>query len=124
MMRKYLLFRWDEEPHYIGHNPMQQWAYTAFYVVLLVQVATGFALYGLADPEGFFFGAFGWQVRYFGGVPMVRFIHHALTWVIIIFVPVHVYLGIRTEFTDRDGTITSIISGGRWIRDDVHYEDG
>ena len=123
MMRKYLLFRWHEGPHYVGHNPMQQLAYTGFYAVLLVQIATGFALYGLADPEGFFFRVFGWETRFFGGVPVVRFVHHVLTWVVIIFVPVHVYLGVRTEFTDRDGTITSIISGGRWVRDDVHYED-
>jgi Ni/Fe-hydrogenase 1 B-type cytochrome subunit len=123
MMRKYLLFRRDEGPHYVGHNPMQQLAYTGFYGVLILQIVTGFALYGLADPEGFFYRVFGWETRYFGGVPVVRFVHHALTWIVISFIPVHVYLGVRTDFTDRDGTITSIISGGRWVRDDVHYED-
>jgi Ni/Fe-hydrogenase b-type cytochrome subunit len=123
VMKKYLLFKWEAGPHYLGHNPLQQVAYTGFYVVMLAQVATGFALYGLSDPQGFFYSVFGWETRYFGGVPVVRFIHHVLTWVVIVFVPVHVYLGLRTDFTDRDGTISSIISGGRWVRDDVHYED-
>ena len=54
---------------------------------------------------------------------MVRFVHHVLTWVILIFVPIHVYLSLRADFTDRPGTISSIISGYRLVRDDVHYED-
>lgn len=123
VMKKYVLFQREKGPHYLGHNPLQQIAYTSFYLVLIVQVVTGFALYGLADPAGFFYQFFGWQIYYLGGVPVVRFIHHVLTWVVIIFVPVHVYMGLRSDFTDREGTISSIISGGRWVRDDVHYED-
>jgi len=122
-LKKYALMRWEIGPHYIGHNPLQQITYTGFYVIIIAQVATGFALYGLADPDGFFFRVFGWEHLFLGGVPVVRFIHHVLTWAILIFVPVHVYFALRADVTDRDGTISSIISGGRWIRDDVHYED-
>jgi Ni,Fe-hydrogenase I cytochrome b subunit len=43
--------------------------------------------------------------------------------VILIFVPIHVYLALRADFTDREGSISSIISGGRWVRDDIPYED-
>ena len=123
VVRKYLLMRGDMPPHYVGHNPLQQLAYTAFYVIILMQVATGFALYGLSDPDGFFYRVFGWETLFLGGVPVVRFIHHVLTWVILIFVPIHVYLALRADFLDRTGTISSIVSGGRWVRDDVHYED-
>jgi Ni/Fe-hydrogenase b-type cytochrome subunit len=121
--RKYLLMRWEWGPHYLGHNPLQQISYTAVYVVVLAQVATGFALYGLSNPEGFFYRVLGWETLFLGGVPVVRFIHHVLTWVILIFVPIHVYLALRADFTDREGSISSIISGGRWVRDDIHYED-
>ena len=121
--RKYLLMRWESGPHYLGHNPLQQIAYTSVYLIVLAQVATGFALYGLSNPDGFFYRVFGWQSLFLGGVPVVRFVHHVLTWVLLIFVPIHVYLALRADFTDRGGSISSIISGGRWVRDDVDYED-
>jgi Ni/Fe-hydrogenase 1 B-type cytochrome subunit len=123
MVRKYASMRWSSGPHYLGHNPLQQVAYTATYAVVLTQVVTGFALYGLSNPDGFFYHVFGWESLYLGGVRVVRFIHHILTWVMLIFVPIHVYLALRADFTDRGGTISSIISGGRWVKDDVHYED-
>lgn len=120
---KYLSMRWGAGPHYLGHNPLQQVAYTAVYGVVLLQVLTGFALYGLSDPDGFFYRVFGWESLFLGGVPVVRFIHHVLTWVILIFIPIHVYLALRADVTERSGSISSIVSGGRWVRDDVHYED-
>lgn len=121
--RKYLLMRWEWGPHYVGHNPLQQISYTGVYLIVLAQVVTGFALYGLSNPEGFFYRVLGWETLFLGGVPVVRFIHHVLTWVILIFVPIHVYLALRADFTDRSGSISSIISGGRWVRDDIPYED-
>jgi Ni/Fe-hydrogenase b-type cytochrome subunit len=121
--RKYALMRWESGPHFLGHNPLQQVAYSAMYGVVLIQVATGFALYGLSDPDGFFYRVFGWESLFLGGVPVVRFIHHVLTWVVLIFIPIHVYLSLRADVTDREGTISSIVSGGRWVKDDVHYED-
>jgi Ni/Fe-hydrogenase b-type cytochrome subunit len=121
--RKYLLMRWESGPHYLGHNPLQQIAYTGVYLIVLAQVATGFALYSLSNPDGLFYRVFGWETLFFGGVPVVRFIHHALTWVILIFIPIHVYLALRADFTERGGAISSMISGGRFVRDDIHYED-
>jgi Ni/Fe-hydrogenase b-type cytochrome subunit len=121
--RKYLLMRWESGPHFLGHNPLQQIAYTSVYLIVLAQVATGFALYGLSNPDGFFYRVFGWESLFLGGVPVVRFVHHVLSWAILIFVPIHVYLALRADFTEREGSISSIISGGRWVRDDIDYED-
>jgi Ni/Fe-hydrogenase b-type cytochrome subunit len=123
-VRKYALMQGDAPPHYVGHNPLQQLSYTGFYLIILAQVLTGFALYGLADPDGFFYRVLGFESAWFlGGVPMVRFIHHVLTWVILIFVPIHVYLALRADLTEHTGTISSIVSGGRYVRSDVDYED-
>jgi len=123
-IRKYALMQGDAPPHFVGHNPLQQLAYTGFYVLILVQVTTGFALYGLSNPDGFFYRTLGFESTFFlGGVPVVRFIHHILTWAILIFVPIHVYLALRADLTEHTGTISSIVSGGRWVRSDVHYED-
>lgn len=119
----YLTIRPEKAPHYLGHNPLQQLSYTALYAVIVVQIITGFALYGQYQP-----GA-GWdllteQVRpLFGGIQVVRFVHHVLTWVIVVFVPIHVYLALRADLLEKTGTISSIISGGRFVRSDVHYVD-
>lgn len=123
VMRKYALMRWSSEPHFIGHNPLQQLSYTGLYLVVLLQVVTGFALYGQSEPGGFFYQVFGWGTLYVGGVPVVRFVHHVLTWVILIFLPLHIYFAVRSDFTGRGGSVSAIISGGRWVRDDVRYED-
>jgi Ni,Fe-hydrogenase I cytochrome b subunit len=66
---------------------------------------------------------FSWQTLFLGGVPVVRFIHHLMTWVFLIFIPIHVYLALRTDVMERSGTLSSIFSGGKWLRDDVSYED-
>jgi Ni/Fe-hydrogenase b-type cytochrome subunit len=119
----YLMIRPEQAPHYLGHNPLQQLSYTAVYGIALVQVLTGFAMYGQANPGGFFYSTTGWIVRLFGGLQIVHFLHHVLTWAFIIFVPIHLYLAIRADHIERTGTISSIISGGRFVNTKIDYVD-
>ena len=74
-------------------------------------------------PQGFFFRAFNWAVPLLGGLQTVRFIHHVLTWVFVIFVPLHIYLAARADVWEHQGSISSIISGGRFVPKDVHFVD-
>lgn len=122
-VRHYLMLRSAHAPHYLGHNPLQQLSYTGIYVVALAQVVTGFSLYGLHNPGGFFYATFAWIGPLLGGAQAVRFVHHILTWVFLIFIPIHIYLGIRADVTEREGAISSIINGGRFVRDDIDYVD-
>ena len=119
----YLMIHPEKAPHYLGHNPLQQLSYTGLYAVALFQVVTGFAMYGLANPGGVFDVAFGWVGPVLGGWPMLRFLHHVATWVFVIFIPVHVYLAMRADLLERTGTVSSIVSGGRFVRSDLTYED-
>lgn len=123
ILRKYLMIRPEDPPHYLGHNPLQQLSYTGLYAVAAVEVVTGFALYGLSDPGGFFFQTFAWVAPAMGGWQIVRFVHHSLLWIFLIFIPIHVYLGIRADVMEREGTMSSIVSGGRFVRADTRYED-
>lgn len=120
----YLMIHPERAPHYIGHNPLQQFSYTLTYLVAAVMVVTGFAMYGQANPGGFIRGATGWVAPLFGGMPNVRLLHHVLTWYFLIFIPIHFYLAIRSDLLERSGTISSIVSGGRFIPSDRHYVDG
>lgn len=120
----YLMITPEEKtPHYLGHNPLQQLSYTAMYAVTILMVVTGFALYGQYDPASFWFRWFAWVPNLFGGLQNVRFIHHVSTWIFIIFIPMHIYLSLRADGVEKTGTISSIISGGRWVPDQQHYVD-
>ncbi len=122
-VKYYLLIHPEKAPHYLGHNPLQQLSYTAIYGLALVQVITGFALYGQSDPGGFFFAVFGWVGPLLGGMPVVRFVHHVATWAFLIFIPIHVYLATRADLLERGGTISSIISGGRFVPSNQKFVD-
>ena len=123
MVRYYLMIDTEHAPHYLGHNPLQQLSYTFVYFVAAVMVITGFAMYGQNNPGGFIWTLFHWVPNAVGGLQYVRSIHHVATWIFLIFVPVHVYLALRAEVIERTGTISSIVSGGRFVPKDEDYVD-
>ena len=119
----YLTFRPDKQPNFVGHNPMQQWSYTAVYVMAVITVVTGFTLYGQSAPGSIIYRALTWLPPLVGGLQGVRVIHHMMTWCFIIFIEMHVYFAIRSDYVERAGVVSSIITGGRYISTDHSYED-
>jgi Ni/Fe-hydrogenase b-type cytochrome subunit len=123
MIKYYLMLDTDGVPHYLGHNPLQQLSYTGMYVVGGIMVVTGFAMYGQSNPGGFIWTLFHWVNAAVGGTQYVRSIHHVSSWAFLIFIPIHVYLALRAEVIERTGTISSIVSGGRFVAKSEHYVD-
>lgn len=121
--RRYLFLK-HEAPHWLGHNPLQQLSYTVLYLVAAIMVITGFAMYGLSAPGGFFATMFGWVAPLFGGIQVVRLVHHTLTWYFLIFLPIHVYLSLRADLLHREARVSSIVGGFRFVRNDVDFIDG
>ena len=121
--RSYALVRPEEAPPYLGHNPLQQLSYTALYTIAAVQVMTGFALYSQYNSSGIFYRGFNWIGPLLGGMPNVRFLHHEITWVFAIYVPIHVYLSVRADILEHNSTISSIVSGGRMVPADAQFQD-
>jgi Ni/Fe-hydrogenase b-type cytochrome subunit len=119
----YLMIHPERAPRYLGHNPLQQLSYTLVYAVAALMVITGFAMYGQSNPGGFFYATFNWVNILFGGQQVVRFVHHVVTWIFLIFIPIHVYLALRADAIERTGTISSIISGGRFVPKDEEFVD-
>ncbi len=119
----YATFRPDKQPNYVGHNPLQQLLYTGLYLVTIVMVVTGFTLYGPSNPDGIIYRTFDWLPPLLGGLQGVRLVHHVFTWAFIIFIILHVYLSIRSDYVERAGVVSSIITGGRYVSVDQHYED-
>lgn len=123
MVRYYLMLEPEQASRYLGHNPLQQFSYTAIYGLGAIMVVTGFALYGQSNPSGFIYGATNWIGALMGGMPVVRFVHHVGTWGFLIFIPIHVYLSIRADLLERTGVMSSIVSGGRFVRTDQYFVD-
>lgn len=122
-VKYYLMIRPEKAPQYLGHNPLQQFSYTGMYVVATLMVVTGFTMYGQSNPGGFFYTMTNWLAPLVGGLQWVRFIHHVTTWAFIIFIPIHVYLATRADIMEKSGTISSIFTGGRFVRSDHTYVD-
>lgn len=119
----YLTFRPEKQSSMVGHEPLQQYAYTILYLMTIVTVVTGFTMYGQSNPGGIIFRAFAWVPPLLGGLQVVRLVHHVLAWGYIIFAVLHVYFTLRSDYVDRVGRVSSIITGGRYVSTDETYED-
>jgi len=123
VMKTYMNFRSEDAPNFIGHHPLQQWSYTGVYLMMAVEVITGFTLYGQSAPTGFIYHATAFIPAIFGGLQIVRLVHHAITWAFVIFVLMHIYLAVRSDYVERAGVVSSIITGGRTVPSDHTFED-
>jgi Ni/Fe-hydrogenase 1 B-type cytochrome subunit len=102
-----------EIPKVLGHNQLAASAYLVLFFLLLVEVVTGFALDGLLGAEP---GAtmFGW-LRDLFGAQMIRVVHHFAMWAIIAIALFHVYSCILVDHVERNGLMSSIVSGYKFV---------
>ena len=107
---KYYTFLRRERPEYAGHNPVAGLSYAALGLMVIVQALTGFALYAEPTTGGFWRVAFGWLLALFGNQTL-RLVHHALMWLFAAFFVVHLYMAVLADVEERNGALTSIISG-------------
>lgn len=107
-----------EHPKVLGHNQLAASAYILLWVLLLVETVTGFALDGLIGAEP---GATGfWWVRELIGVQEIRLIHHAAMWAIVAIALFHVYSCVLIDHIERNGLMSSIFSGYKYVsRDEI-----
>ena len=124
MIKFYLLIHPERGPRYLGHNPLQQTFYTMTYVAAAIMAVTGFILFGQATPDGWIMHTFGRLAPLFGGMQMVRVVHHVVTWYFPMFIVFHVYLAVRSDLLERSGTMSSMVSGGRFVPVEEKYADG
>jgi Ni/Fe-hydrogenase 1 B-type cytochrome subunit len=121
-VRNYALVRTDEGRAYLGHDPLANVSFAGCYLVMILAVISGFSLYGLYEPQDGFFRWFVWPARHFGAA-QVRLFHVVMMWLLILFVPAHIYLVIRADGYARAGSLSAMIGGGRWVRKGASFED-
>ena len=113
-LKFYALVSKEPAEHKYLYGPMQSLAYGGLMVMLLFIVLTGVILMGAGYHTGLTALIYK-MVKPFenlmGGLAMVRWIHHILTWCFVLFVVVHIYMAFWYDVMFRQGTVSSMISG-------------
>jgi Ni/Fe-hydrogenase, b-type cytochrome subunit len=112
----YLLIEKEAPEHDCLYGPMQSVAYSGLFFMIFLIVITGLILMGAGYHAGF--TAFFYKIlkpveNMLGGLAIVRYIHHILTWLFILFIVVHVYMAFWYDAILKQGTVSSMISG--WL---------
>lgn len=111
---KYYLFLSRDLPGILGHNALAGGTYIVVFVLFLVQVLTGFGLEAVHGSQPWA-TLFGWVPIVMFGEQGMRLIHHLLMWVIIAFSIHHVYSALLIDHWERNGLMSSIFSGSKFV---------
>lgn len=122
-MIMYYSFLRKDAPFYVGHNPLQQLAYTGIYVLCIMEVISGFSLYSLALVNDNWFWAMLALPAQWLGIPTMRLLHACFMFGMWVFVIIHVYLVFRAEVVERHGSLSSMVGGTSWVRASVRPVD-
>ena len=88
----YAYFNKEEPELKKKYNPLQMMTYSISFILILFQIVSGFAL---QYPDGwlrwFNYGIFNNEVN-------TRIAHYIVLWIFVVFIIIHVYLAIRSNF--------------------------
>lgn len=110
----YYLFIRGRPDRYVGHNELAGMTYSLVVLLMVLEVATGGAL--VAQAKG------GWWSTLFGWVFLlmsqqgVRLLHHLGMWLLLGFAVHHVYSAAVMDFEERNGMLSSIVTGYKFFR--------
>lgn len=113
-MLRYYTFTGKQISYEVGHNPVAALAYAGVFALILIQIVSGFTLYAQYHPEGIV-AAWSTPILHLVGTQWLRLIHHGITWLLAGFFINHVYSGTLMDIKERNGTMSSIFSGYRYI---------
>ena len=113
-MFRYYTFTGKQISYETGHNPVAATAYLGIFALFIFQIVSGFAMYGQSAPGGFWEGILG-GLNVLVGNQWMRLFHHGVMWLLIGFIINHVYSGWLMDIKERNGTMSGIFSGYRYI---------
>lgn len=112
---KYYIFLKKDVPHTMGHNPVAVAAYFVLYILFVLQIITGYALWGLYHQNGLAFQLFGW-IFSIVDLQWTRFYHYIVMFFIGGFFINHIYSAVLFDFKTQSGEISAIFAGWKPLR--------
>jgi Ni/Fe-hydrogenase 1 B-type cytochrome subunit len=113
-MFRYYTFTGKRISYEVGHNPVAAVAYAGVFALFLFQIVSGFALYAQYNPGGLWGTLFG-PVLALVGNQWLRLLHHGVMWLLWGFFLNHIYSAALMDVKERNGTVSGIFSGYRFI---------
>jgi Ni/Fe-hydrogenase 1 B-type cytochrome subunit len=113
-MFRYYTFTGKKITYEVGHNPVAATAYLGIFFLFVFQIVSGFAMYGQYAPGGFWDSLLG-GVNILVGSQWLRLLHHGVMWLLAGFIINHIYSGWLMDVKMRNGTMSGIFSGYRYI---------
>ena len=96
-------------------NPLARTSYVGLYVMVLIEILTGFAMYYMTEPNNIGGMLFGWVNVVLGGEMVTHWVHHIVAWLIIVFAIGHVYMVLRADLMEAEGEASSMFSGVKFL---------
>ncbi len=96
-------------------NPLARSSYAGLYVMVLIEIFTGFAMYYMTEPGNIGGTLFGWVNVLLGGEMVTHWVHHIVAWLIIVFAIGHVYMVLRADLMEAEGEASSMFSGVKFL---------
>lgn len=111
---RYYLFLQREPAFRVGHNPLAGVTYSVIYLLILVEILSGLALYNHVLGSrvlGFFVGWVSW----FSTNRSLREIHFFIMFAFMAFLVHHVYSAVLIDLEERSGLVGGIFSGVKFF---------
>ena len=121
-MVKYYSFLSANLQHYVGHNALAGITYTVIFVVMLLEILTGLAMYSQILGNHAFSVMMGWLPRLID-IQTLRLIHYFNMYLFFVFVIHHVYSAILVSWEERNGLVESIFTGYKFVPEDELEQD-
>lgn len=96
----------DSSDEKLGHNALGGTVFFCIFILALLQVVSGFFM---LYPESLFWQK--WGLTILGPQQKARYFHHLIMWAFLVFSLAHIYMVIWNDLKNRDGLISSIITG-------------
>jgi len=113
-LKFYALVSKEPAEHKYLYGPMQSIAYGGLMIMVFLIVITGLILMGAGYHAGFTAIVYAFLKPFedlVGGLAIIRWIHHVLTWAFVLFIIVHVYMAFWYDVIFKEGTVSSMICG-------------
>lgn len=121
-MVRYYSFIDKNLQHHVGHNALAGITYTLIFVIMLLEILTGLAMYSQILGNHAFSVFMGWLPRLID-VQTLRLIHFFNMYLFFVFVIHHVYSAILVSWEERNGLVESIFTGYKFVPEDELEED-
>ena len=112
----YMLLKRNPPPA-LGHSSTAVLSYLVLFFFFVVEIVTGFALYGQSHRGYLWTIMGGWLLSVISS-PMIRLIHHLFMWLIVAFAVVHIYIAWLNDIAEKNGVMSSIFSGYKSSHED------